>query len=350
MTVPYVHGAVEAVDSVGPGDRVLTGDRPTGPLHLGHLVGSLAMRVHLQERVPQTILVADLQALTDHARYPEKVAAARREVVLDYPAVGIDSQRTCIALQSDIPELAELTMLYLNLVTVWRLERNPTVRQEIRSKNFGRSPPAGFLVYPVSQVADILGLGGTVVPVGADQLPMIELANEVAADLRRAMASDAVPNCRALLSGASRLPGADGRKASKTAGNALSLDANADEIQAYVHRMFTDPSHLRVEDPGEVDGNVVFAHLDALDPDRAELDRLKTNYRRGGLGDATLKRRLAAILEEILQPIRERRQELSARRGIVDEILCAGTRAARVTARDMLAATREAFGLARSSC
>ncbi len=327
-------------------ETILTGDRPTGPLHLGHYVGSLRNRVLLQRDHDQTVLVADLQALTDNAGRAADVRAAVREVVLDYLAVGIDPAVTTIARQSGIPELAELTVHYLNLVTVARLERNPTVRAEIELRGFKRDIPAGFLAYPVSQAADITGARATLVPVGDDQLPMIEQTNEIVRRLAHIAGRAVLPEARALLSATPRLPGVDGRKASKSLGNAIPLSATADEIRASVRAMFTDPGHLRASDPGRVEGNVVFAYLDAFDPDADAVEELKAHYRRGGLGDAPLKRRLEDVLEALLAPVRARRAEVARNPDVATEILRAGTARARLTAASVLADVREAFGLA----
>mgnify|MGYP001545868700 FL=1 len=236
-----------------PREVVLTGDRPTGPLHLGHYAGSLLSRIALQNVSQQTILIADLQALTDHAGRPRDVQANVLEVALDYLAVGIDPTVTTIALQSAIPDLAELTMLYLNLVTLARLERNPTVRSEIELRGFVRDIPAGFLAYPVSQAADITGFRATLVPVGDDQVPMIEQTNEIVRRLANLAGRAVVPECRALLSTTPRLPGVDGRKASKSLGNAIALSASPDEIRAKVQAMFTDPGHVHTNDRGQVE-------------------------------------------------------------------------------------------------
>jgi len=330
------------------GDRretILTGDRPTGPLHLGHYVGSLRGRVELQHRHDQTILVADLQALTDNAGRAADVRRNVLEVVLDYLAVGIDPTVTNIALQSAIPELAMLTVLYLNLVTVARLERNPTVRAEIELRGFKRDIPAGFFTYPVSQAADITAVRATLVPVGDDQLPMIEQTNEIVRRLAQLAGRPVLPECRALLSATPRLPGIDGRKASKSLGNAISLSATPDEIRAAVRAMFTDPDHLRVSDPGRVEGNVVFAHLDAFDPDRDEVEELKAHYRAGGLGDMTVKRRLETVLQDMLAPIRRRRGEFAADPGAALAVLEEGTARTRETAATVLADVSAAFHL-----
>ncbi|HEY0997246.1 MAG TPA: tryptophan--tRNA ligase [Gemmatimonadaceae bacterium] len=340
-------GAPRATVTSPPSPRevILTGDRPTGPLHLGHYVGSLRSRVALQHAHDQTILVADLQALTDNAGRPAHVRDQVREVVLDYLAAGIDPGVTTIALQSAIPELAELTMLYLNLVTVARLERNPTVRAEIALRGFQRDLPAGFLTYPVSQAADITMIRATLVPVGEDQLPMIEQANEIVRRLAHLAGAPVLPECRALLSTTPRLPGVDGRKASKSLGNAIPLAATPDEIRAAVRAMYTDPGHLRASDPGQVDGNVVFAYLDAFDPDPDGVAALKAQYRRGGLGDVVLKRRLDAILQELIAPIRARRAELARDPAHAFHLLAEGTARARAEARRTLSLVRAVFAL-----
>jgi tryptophanyl-tRNA synthetase len=328
---------------------VLTGDRPTGPLHLGHYAGSLRTRLALQYEHDQTILIADLQALTDRADRPVDVPRQVMELALDYLAVGIDPTASTIAVQSGIPELAELTLLYLNLVTVARLERNPTVREEIALRGFGRSIPAGFLVYPVSQAADITAVRATLVPVGDDQLPMIEQTNEIVRRLAQLAGRPLVPECRPLLSDTPRLPGVDGRKASKSLGNAIALTATPDEIRAKVGAMFTDPGHLRASDPGRVEGNVVFAYLDAFDPNRAEVEELKTRYRAGGLGDTALKGRLEKVLESLVAPIRARRDEVARDPTAVEVLLRTGTARTRETAAGVLREVRDVFRLSRAS-
>ncbi|HET7630745.1 MAG TPA: tryptophan--tRNA ligase [Gemmatimonadaceae bacterium] len=328
-------------------ETILTGDRPTGALHLGHYAGSLRNRVALQHAHDQTILVADLQALTDNAGRAADVRANVLQVVLDYLAVGIDPAQTTIALQSGLPALSELTMLYLNLVTVSRLERNPTVKAEIALRGFERDVPAGFLAYPVSQAADITGFRATLVPVGDDQLPMIELTNEIIARVNRMAGSAVLPECRALLSSTTRLPGVDGRKASKSLGNAVPLGASAQEIKDLVKAMYTDPTHLRVSDPGHVEGNVVFAYLDAFDADVEGVAELKRQYQAGGLGDVPLKRRLAGVLEALIAPIRERRAEFAARPQDVLDIVRAGTARALPVTAHVLEAVREAQSLFR---
>ena len=268
---------------------ILTGDRPTGPLHLGHYVGSLRQRVALQREHATYVLIADLQALTDHADAPEQIRGHVLEVALDYLAVGLDPSVATVVVQSQVPELAELTFYFLNLVTVARLQRNPTVKDEMRQKGFEANVPAGFLVYPVSQAADIAAFKAHLVPVGADQLPMIEMAAEIVRRFNRIYGSVLVEP-EALLGAVSRLPGTDGEaKMSKTLGNVINLSDPSDVVAARVRGMFTDPKHLRVEDPGTVEGNPVFAYLDAFDPDAAEVERLKQRYRAGGLGDSVVK-------------------------------------------------------------
>ena len=326
-------------------EAILTGDRPTGPLHLGHYAGSLRNRVRLQATHDQTVLIADLQALTDNVGHAAKVRRNVLEVALDYLAVGIDPSLSRIALQSGIPELAELTVLYLNLVTLARLERNPTVRAEIELRGFQRDIPAGFLCYPVSQAADITAVRATLVPVGDDQLPMIEQTNEIVRRLAHLAGRPVLAECRALLSDTPRMPGVDGRKASKSLGNAISLSASADEIRAAVRSMFTDPQHVRASDPGRVEGNVVFAYLDAFDSDVGAVEQLKAGYRKGGVGDVALKNRLEDVLQSLLAPIRERRSELARDPGAVMEIVRRGTEHARASAASVLAHVRTAFAL-----
>jgi tryptophanyl-tRNA synthetase len=326
-------------------DRVLTGDRPTGTLHLGHYVGSLRTRVALQGKCAQTLLIADLQALTDSSGRAAHVAEHVEEVALDYLAAGIDPALTDIAVQSRLPALAELTVLYLNLVTVARLERNPTVKAEVELRGFARDIPAGFLCYPVSQAADITGFRATLVPVGDDQLPMIEQTNEIVRRVNRMADKEILAECRALLSQTPRLPGIDGRKASKSLGNAIPLTATPVEIRRLVRAMYTDPGHIRASDPGRVEGNVVFAHLDAFDPDAAAVAELKDHYRRGGLGDMALKRRLEGVLEDVIEPMRERRGELAGDREYVREVLREGTARGDEITHAVLRDVRRAFAL-----
>ena len=312
---------------------ILTGDRPTGPLHLGHYVGSLRNRVAYQDDYRQFIMLADAQALTDNMDDTGKVHRNLVEVALDYLACGIDPAKSTILVQSQIPELAELTFYYLNLVTVARLERNPTVKEEIRLRNFERDIPAGFLVYPVSQAADITAFKASVVPVGEDQIPMIEQTNEIVRRFNRMADREVLVEAKALVPEIGRLPGIDGKaKMSKSLGNTINLGATPDEIRAAVKKVYTDPLHLRVEDPGHLEGNVAFIYLDAFDTDKEGLAEMKAHYVRGGLGDSVVKKRLEACLQELLAPIRARREEFAKDRGQVMQLLREGTARAREVA------------------
>lgn len=309
---------------------ILTGDRTTGPLHLGHFVGSLRNRVVLQATHAQYLLLADAQALTDNADDPGRVRRNVLEVALDYLAVGIDPALSTICVQSALPALAELTLLYLNFVTVARLERNPTIREEIQARGFGRDIPAGFLCYPAAQAADITAFKATLVPVGEDQAPLIEQTNELVRRLNRQAGHTLLPEATALIPATGRLPGVDGRgKMSKSQGNAVPLSASDAEIEAAVQRMYTDPDHSRVSDPGRVEGNVVFTYLDAFDPDAQAVADLKAHYRRGGLGDMVLKRRLTGLLQATAAPIRERRADFAHDPDHVMDVLRTGTAKAR---------------------
>ena len=309
---------------------ILTGDRTTGPLHIGHYAGSLRNRLRCQDSHEQFLLLADMQALTDNAHDPDKVRRSVIEVALDYLAVGLDPERSTICLQSHLPALAELSMLYLNFVTVARLERNPTIKEEIHARGFGRNIPAGFLCYPAAQAADITAFKASVVPVGEDQAPLIEQTNEIVRRINAAAGAEILPEARAVIPKAGRLPGIDGKsKMSKSGGNAIPLSASPDAIRAAVRAMFTDPGHLRVEDPGRVEGNVVFTYLDAFDDDTEALAGLKEHYRRGGLGDGRIKARLEDILQALIAPIRERREALSKDRGYILETIREGTERAR---------------------
>jgi tryptophanyl-tRNA synthetase len=328
------------------GKTILTGDRPTGPLHLGHLAGTLQARVALQDKNDVTILVADLQALTDNAGRAADVAANVREVVLDYIAAGIDPDRVTIVRQSDLPALNELTMLYMNLVTVPRLMRIPTIREEIAQRGFGDGTPAGFLCYPVSQAADITAFGADIVPAGADQAPLVEITGEIVGKVNRMAGRDVLTFPTLMQSNAPRLPGIDGAgKMSKSAGNAIALRDSPEKIHAAVMRMFTDPDHLKVSDPGKVEGNVVFAMLDAFDPDPTAVDGLKAHYQAGGLGDMGLKRRLDEIIQELLAPMRARRSAAASDAELVDHILELGRKRAHVITMEALSDVRRAFGL-----
>ncbi|NAR16858.1 tryptophan--tRNA ligase [Acinetobacter haemolyticus] len=325
---------------------ILTGDRPTGQLHLGHFVGSLRSRVGLQDSHHQHLLLADAQALTDNADNPDKVRNNILQVALDYLAVGIDPTKTTICVQSCLPALNELTMIYLNYVTVARLERNPTVKAEIQLRNFERDIPAGFLCYPIAQAADITAFKATVVPVGEDQLPMIEQTNEVVRRVNRQIGYDLLPECKALLSNMARLPGFDGKaKMSKSLGNTIVLNASDKDIKKAVNAMYTDPNHLRIEDPGQVEGNIVFTYLDAFDPNKEEVEELKAHYRRGGLGDGAVKKRLEGILQELIAPIRERRAELEKDPDYIIDILKQGTEKCRDITQQTLDEVKSGLGL-----
>ncbi|AMO97265.1 tryptophan--tRNA ligase [Collimonas fungivorans] len=325
---------------------ILTGDRPTGPLHLGHFVGSLRNRVAYQHTYRQFIMLADAQALTDNMDDTGKVHRNVVEVALDYLAVGIDPALSTILIQSQIPELAELTFYYLNLVTVARLERNPTVKEEIRLRGFERDIPAGFLTYPASQAADITAFKAALVPVGEDQIPMIEQTNEIVRRFNRTAGRDVLVEAKALVPEIGRLPGIDGKaKMSKSLGNTINLGATADEIRAAVKQVYTDPLHLRVQDPGHLEGNVAFLYLDAFDPDQAGLAEMKAHYVRGGLGDSLVKARLEACLQDLLAPIRARREELAKDKGHVMQILKEGTAKAREVAAKTADEVKAALGL-----
>ena len=348
---------------------ILTGDRPTGRLHLGHFVGSLRRRVELQnsgEFDKIFIMIADAQALTDNADNPEKVRQNIIEVALDYLSVGLDPAQSTLFIQSQVPELCELAFYYMNLVTVQRLQRNPTVKAEIALRGFAEGAaegdtaqrqgiPVGFFTYPISQASDITAFKATTVPVGEDQEPMIEQTREIVHKFNAVYGETLVepeillPDNAACL----RLPGTDGKaKMSKSLNNCIYLSDTADEVKKKVMGMYTDPDHLRVEDPGKVEGNTVFTYLDAFSrpehfsrylPEYSSLEELKAHYRRGGLGDVKVKKLLIAVLNETLDPIRERRRYYEGRIGEVYEILRKGSEKARATAAATLAEVRAAM-------
>ena len=330
---------------------ILTGDRPTGRLHVGHYVGSLSERVKLQNSGNYDeiyIMIADAQALTDNAEYPEKVRQNIIQVALDYLACGIDPDKSTIFIQSMVPELTELTFYYMNLVTVARVQRNPTVKAEIQMRNFEASIPVGFFCYPISQAADITALRATAVPVGEDQLPMLEQCKEIVHKFNTVYGETltepeiVLPSNKACL----RLPGIDGKaKMSKSLGNCIYLSDEADEVKKKVMSMFTDPNHLRVQDPGNVDGNPVFIYLDAFCkpeyfpeflPDYQNLDELKDHYKRGGLGDVKVKKFLNNVLQAELGPIREHRKMWEQRIPDVYDILREGSKVAEAKAAETL--------------
>ncbi len=323
--------------------RILTGDRPTGRLHLGHYVGSLSNRVKLQDSYESYILIADAQALTDHFEHPDILKQNIREVVKDYLSVGIDPKKSTILVQSMIPEIAELAVFYLNLVTVARLQRNPTVKDEMQQKGFEQNLPAGFLVYPVHQAADITAFKADLVPVGKDQLPMIEQTNEI---VRRfnTLYKKVLVQPEALVGDFARLPGTDGQtKMSKSIGNCIYLADDAEVVKKKVMRMYTDPTRLRATDPGHVEGNPVFTYHDAFNPNKEEVDDLKDRYRKGRVGDVEVKKCLIEALNNFLEPLRERRVRYEQDEKKVDEIIVEGTRAARVVARETMAQVRSAM-------
>ncbi|RGU48305.1 tryptophan--tRNA ligase [Limosilactobacillus fermentum] len=328
---------------------VLTGDRPTGKLHIGHYVGSLRERVKMQEsgEYDPFIMIADQQALTDNARDPEKIRRSLTEVALDYLAVGLDPAKSTLFVQSQIPALAELNLYYLNLVTVSRLERNPTVKAEIQQKNFNRSIPAGFFTYPVSQTADITAFKANLVPVGDDQEPMLEQAREIVRTFNSIYGEVLVePEGVFPPKGQGRIPGLDGNaKMSKSLGNAIYLSDDEDTLKKKVMSMYTDPNHIHVEDPGQVEGNVVFTYLDIFDKDTAKVQELKDHYRHGGLGDVKIKRYLMEVLNAELAPIRQRRAEFAKDLPTVMDILKAGSDRANQVAAQTLDEVKDAMGL-----
>ncbi|NME83567.1 tryptophan--tRNA ligase [Clostridium sp. SM-530-WT-3G] len=328
---------------------ILTGDRPTGKLHIGHYIGSLKNRVELQNTgdYESFIMIADQQALTDNARDPEKIRKSLTEVALDYLAVGLDPTKSTIFVQSQLPELHELTMHYLNLVTLSRLERNPTVKTEIKQKNYENSIPAGFLIYPVSQAADITAFKATTVPVGEDQLPMIEQTREIVRSFN-SIYGDVLVEPEAIIpkDTCGRLPGTDGKaKMSKSIGNCIYLSDDADTIKKKVMSMYTDPNHIRVEDPGQIEGNTVFTYLDVFAKDKEAVQEMKEHYQRGGLGDVKVKRYLNEVMQAELEPIRKRREEFAKDMDSVYKMLKDGSDKAREVAAQTLSEVRNAIGL-----
>ena len=336
---------------------ILTGD-PTGRLHIGHYVGSLRERVRLQQSGAFDeiyIMIADAQALTDNAEHPEKVRSNVIEVALDYLACGIDPDKSTIFIQSAIPQLPELMFYYMNLVTLSRLQRNPTVKAEIKLRDFENSIPVGFLCYPISQAADITAFGATAVPVGEDQAPMLEQCREIVHKFNSVYGETLVEPQIVLPENSvcARLPGLDGKaKMSKSLGNCIFLSDPPEEVRRKVMSMYTDPDHIRVEDPGKTEGNPVFTYLEAFAQDKhfaeflpeyENLDALKAHYRRGGLGDVKIKKFLCRVLQDVLSPVYEKRKQWEARLPEVKEILEKGTLAARKKAASTLAAVRKAM-------
>lgn len=329
-------------------DIILTGDRPTGGLHLGHYIGSLKNRVLLQNEINDPcrcfIFIADVQALSDNFNNPGKIKSNIIEVCKDYLSVGITPDKSTIFVQSLIPELFELTVYYMNLVTVARLERCPTVKAELQTKNFNMSVPSGFLNYPISQAADITAFKATVVPVGEDQKPVLEITNEIVRKFNSIYNTNILKECSPYLSNCPRLVGIDGKaKASKSLNNAILLSDTNNIIKQKVFSMYTDPNHIKISDPGRIEGNVVFAYLDAFYENQDELREIKANYQKGGVGDTTIKSLLYKSLDDLLAPIREKRNSISNE--YVRELLYDGSYLARKTAIETLKQVRESIGL-----
>ncbi len=323
---------------------VLTGDRPTGKLHLGHFVGSIQNRIKLQNEADKSFyMVADIQGLTDNADNPEKVRGNVLEVALDNLACGLDPKKTTMFIQSEVPEIAELTVLFLNLVTLARLKRNPTVKNEMKDKGFGEDVPAGFLAYPVSQAADILFAKANLIPVGEDQLPVIEQVNEIVDDFNR-LYGKTFNRVKHLTGDTGRLVGIDGNsKMSKSLNNAIYISDSLEVVSKKVMNMYTDPNHIHVNDAGKVEGNVVFTYLDIFDENKDEIVELKKQYEKGGLGDVVIKKRLIEVLEKLIAPIRERRENLAKDPQAVMKILQEGTVKAREAAVETMAEVRKAI-------
>lgn len=323
--------------------RILTGDRPTGPLHLGHYIGSLKNRVELQDKYDEFILIADVQALTDNFNNPQKVRNNVLQVALDYLSVGINPEKATIFIQSLVPEIAELTIYFLNLVTISRLEQNPTVRAEIKEKSFEKSLPAGFFMYPISQAADIAIFNTNLVPVGEDQLPMIEQTREIIRKFNKLYGKILIEP-KEMLSDFSRLPGIDGRaKMSKSLGNVINLSDSPEIVKKQVMKMYTDPTRIHATDQGHIEGNVVFTYHDAFNPNKKEVEEMKEKYKKGKIGDVEIKNKLVETLNDFLNPIRKRREECEKDLGEVQNILLKGTQKAREEAAKTLSRIREAM-------
>lgn len=341
------------------GNIILTGDRPTGNLHLGHYIGSLKNRVKLQNEgnyEEMYVMIADAQALTDNFDNPKKIQDNLYEVLIDYLSVGLDPNKVTFFIQSEVSELTELTFYYMNLVTLSRLQRNPTVKSEIKQKDFETSIPTGFLCYPISQTADITAFKANIIPVGNDQLPMIEQANEIVRSFNR-IYGDTLVESKAVLAEneiEQRLPGIDGNaKMSKSLGNGIYLCDSKDEVYKKVMNMYTDPNHIKIEDPGKVEGNMVFTYLDIFSNDKQiqkysefnSLDEMKEKYKSGGLGDVKIKKVLYEVLEELLEPIREKRKYYEEHMDEVEKIIKDGTIKARIKAGETLKEVKRAIGI-----
>jgi len=326
--------------------RILTGDRPTGPLHLGHYVGSLQNRVKLQDEYDTFVLIADIQALTDNFERPEMLEGNVLEVATDYLAVGLDPEKAKIVVQSMVPELTELTIYYMNLVTTATLERNPTLKEEIKQKNFTKGLPVGFYTYPISQAADITIFKADLVPVGEDQLPMIEQTREIVRRFNR-LYKKILVEPRAMVGQVARLPGTDGgAKMSKSIGNCIYLGDSPEQVRKRVMSMYTDPTRVHPTDPGHLEGNPVFTYHDVFNPDKTEVEDLKERYVKGAVGDVEVKEKLYTALNGFLEPIRARRAEYAAKPVLVREIVVEGTRRGRAVARETMEEVRAAMKIA----
>jgi len=329
----------------------LTGDRPTGKLHLGHYIGSIKQRVVLQDDYEQFVMVADMQALTHNAENTEKVRNSVLEVTLDNIAAGLDPTKTTFFIQSKIEGLAFLTAIFETLVTLGRLTQNPTVKTEMKEKGYGTNVPVGFLTHPISQAADILAFKPDIVPVGEDQLPMIEQTNEIAEKINRLYGNgkEIFKKVKASLppgGEGARLPGIDGKaKMSKSLGNAIYLSDGVTDIEQKVMAMYTDPGHIHAQDPGKVEGNVVFTYLSIFDPNQNEVNELKKAYQKGGLGDVEIKKRLIGILNTLLDPIREKREYLAKKPEYILEVLKEGEKVAAARVNETAREVREAIGI-----
>lgn len=330
--------------------RLLTGDRPTGKLHIGHFAGSLKNRVEMQNsgKYEPFIMIADVQALTDNAENPQKIKDSVKELMLDYLAVGLDYSKSTLFIQSQVPELCEMTMYYMNLVTLSRLQRNPTVKSEIKSKGFETSIPVGFLTYPISQAADITAFDCRIVPVGEDQLPMIEQTREIVKSFNR-IYGETLVEPEAMLPDnkkARRVPGIDGNsKMGKSLDNCIYLSDEPEVIKKKIMSMYTDPNHLRVEDPGDTKNNPVFIYLDVFASDKKKVAEMKAQYEKGGLGDVKCKQYLNEVLQELIAPIRERRKEFAKDMKRVEKIFEEGSKRAQKVAAYTLKKIRRSIGI-----
>jgi tryptophanyl-tRNA synthetase len=325
--------------------KILTGDRPTGRLHVGHYIGSLANRVKLQDEYDEYILVADLQALTDNFDDPKKVSANVRELYIDYLSIGIDPEKATIVIQSQVPELAELTFYYMNLVTLGRLQRNPTVKEELKLKGLEKSIPMGFLTYPVSQAADITGFEADLVPVGADQLPMVEQTNEIVRTFNR-LYGKTIKESTAMVGEVPRLVGLDGKsKMSKSLDNSIFLSEPTDSLRKKIMGMYTDPNRVRADMPGKVEGNPVFIYHDAFNPNKDEVKDLKDRYKKGTVGDVEVKEKLFLAMEKFVAPFREKRAKLEKDPEYINRVMQEGTERGRKTVIATVAKVKKAIGV-----